>query len=125
MPSTNYLEQAVLETIYAGTDLSFGTVFGGLYTSAPGDFGGGTEVSGNGYSRVPIPPASPVGGAVFNTLDIVWPTPSGSWGTVVAFGVFDAVTGGNLLLYDSFSGQAVSAGQSVSIAAFGLLTTME
>lgn len=68
-----------------------------LYTAAPSDSGGGTEVTtGVGYYRAAIPAATgwTSGGAgtgsISNTAAITFPAASGAgWGTVTHFGVFD------------------------------------
>lgn len=73
-----------------------------LYTAAPSDSGGGTEVTtGVGYWRAAMPASGWTSGAagtgqISNTAAITFPTASGSWGTVTHFGVFDdlAVAGG-------------------------------
>jgi len=52
-------------------------------------------------------------------------TPTGSWGLVTHFGIFDAVTAGNLLYWNALtSSQTISSGNTVSFAA-GALTVTE
>lgn len=70
-----------------------------LYTAAPSDSGGGTEVSGNGYSRqaVTFAAATSPGGTTSNTGDISFTASGGNWGTITHIGIFDASSGGNLL----------------------------
>ena len=77
-----------------------------LFTVAPTDAGGGTEVFGSGYARVNTAPAnwnaasgsSPA--STSNAQSISFAQATGSWGTVVAWGLFDAATVGNLLFWD-------------------------
>jgi hypothetical protein len=71
----------------------------GLFTAAPSDSGGGTEVSGNGYSRqaVTFAAASSPGGTTSNTGAVSFTASGGSWGTISHVGIFDNSTGGNLL----------------------------
>jgi len=46
-----------------------------------------------------------------NSADIEFPEATANWGTVVAAGVFDASTGGNLLAYSNLTtSKAVSTG---------------
>lgn len=102
---SNYLENKVLDHVLGGGDYARpGTLHFALFTVAPSDAGGGTEVSGSNYSRAAVtndatnfPAAS--GGAKSNGVAITFATPSGSWGTVVAMGVFDASSSGNLLAW--------------------------
>ena len=102
---SDYLEDELLDHVLGGADYTRpATVYVGLFTAAPTDAGGGTEVSGNNYARVSVTnnptnwPASS-GGAKSNGTAVTFATPSGSWGTVVAMGIFDASSAGNLLMW--------------------------
>jgi hypothetical protein len=77
----------------------------GLYTAAPSDSGGGTEVSGSGYSRQTITVASATspGGTTSNTGDIVFTASGGDWGTITHIGIHDAVSGGSLLWHGAMT----------------------
>lgn len=82
----------------------------GLFTVTPSDSGGGTEVSGGSYARVQRNPADAnwtapdaTGGVTRNAAAITFPAPTANWGTVVAFGLFDASSGGNLLIWGPIS----------------------
>ena len=77
----------------------------GLYTAAPSDSGGGTEVSGSGYSRQTITVASATspGGTTSNTGDIVFTASGGDWGTITHIGIHDASSGGNLLWHGAMT----------------------
>lgn len=75
-----------------------------LYTAAPSDSGGGTEVSGGSYARVLCGPSdatwaatSGTNGQTSNVADVTFPGPTANWGVVTHFGIFDAATLGNLL----------------------------
>jgi hypothetical protein len=100
------------------------TAYVGLYTAAPTDAGGGTEVSGNNYARVATAGAdwaAASGGATSNANAITFPTPSGSWGTVTHFGIFDASTAGNLLWWGLLTtSKTIGSGDSASFAAGAL-----
>lgn len=103
MSYTDYFEQKNLERAFgnvAWTPPSNWYV--ALFTVAPGETGGGTEVSGGSYARATVPNDQTNGwnayssGAVSNKNAINFPTATASWGTVVAGGLFDASSGGNL-----------------------------
>lgn len=120
---SDYLENKVLDHVLGGPDYTRpATVYAALYTTSPADAGGGTEVSGGGYARVAItnnstnwPPAA--GGAKANGTDIVFPTATASWGTIVAVGLFDALTGGNLLYWATLdTPKDVGAGDTARIS---------
>jgi hypothetical protein len=76
-----------------------------LYTVAPSDSGGGTEVSGSGYARqsVTFDAASSPGGTTSNTGAVSFTASGGAFGTVVAIGIFDAVSSGNLLWHGNMT----------------------
>jgi hypothetical protein len=80
-----------------------------LYTAAPSDAGGGTEVSGSGYAReaVTFAAASSPAGTTSNTGAVSFTAAGGSWGTITHIGIFDAVTGGNLLWHGALTASKV------------------
>ena len=102
---SDYLENKVLDHVLGGADYTRpATVYVALYTVAPTDAGGGTECTGGSYARKDVtnnvtnfPAAS--SGAKSNGVEIAFVQATASWGTVVAFGIFDAVTAGNLLYW--------------------------
>jgi hypothetical protein len=96
---SNYLENATLDALYgSGTPTN---IYFALYTVAPTDAGGGTEVSGTGYARKAMtnndtnfPDA--VSGVKSNGTAITFAEAESNWGTIVAMASFDAAAG-NLL----------------------------
>lgn len=76
-----------------------------LYTAAPSDSGGGTEVSTGGYSRksVTFSAASTPGGTTSNSNTVTFTASGANYGTVSHIGIFDASTGGNLLWHGAMS----------------------
>lgn len=76
-----------------------------LYTAAPSDSGGGTEVSTGGYTRqsVTFGAASSPGGTTSNTGAVSFTASGANFGTVTHIGIFDASTGGNLLWHGSMT----------------------
>jgi hypothetical protein len=111
---TDYSEDLVLDWLLtAGSATRPTSWYVALYTVAPTDTGGGTEVSGGSYAREAITfsvsGTSPA--TATNSADIEFPEATANWGTVVAAGVFDASTGGNLLAYSNLTtSKAVSTG---------------
>jgi hypothetical protein len=107
--ASDYLEGELIKHIFRTGSFAKPTVLAvGLFTSAPSDAGGGTEVSssGTGYARAQLNPAdanwtAPAGGngLTDNAAAITFPTPSGAWGQVTHYGIFDAASGGNLLIH--------------------------
>jgi hypothetical protein len=79
----------------------------GLSTAAiEDDNSGATPPVGNGYARAAAnswaaststggPPTTQSGSS--NSAQIIFPTATGAWGTITHFGMYDAITGGNLM----------------------------
>jgi len=91
-----------------------------LYTVAPSDAGGGTEVSGNGYSRQTVAwdTATGTGGTTDNTGAVSFTATGGNFGTIVAIGIHDASSGGNLLWHGALSAnKTVNDGDTLEFAA--------
>jgi hypothetical protein len=99
---TNYSEDLVLDWLFTTASATRPTSwYVALYTVAPGETGGGTEVSGGSYARTAV--TFTVSGTApttaSNSSAVEFPTATGSWGTIVAAGIFDASTSGNLLAF--------------------------
>jgi hypothetical protein len=110
----------------------------GLFTANPTDAAGGTEVTGNAYARVGVASSlanwagtqgagttaasSGTSGTTSNNGAVAFPTPTPSgWGTVTGVGIFDASTGGNLLIWAALTAsKTINAGDSVSFPAGSL-----
>ena len=107
---SDYLEDKVLEHVFGGNAYSApSTLYVALYTSAPSDTGGGTEVSGGGYVRKTstfnVTGTNPT--TASNAGAIEYPTATANYGTVVAVGIFDASSSGNLLAYANLTASKV------------------
>lgn len=120
----DFLENELLDHVLSDAAYTApGTIHVALYTATPSDSGGGTEVSGGSYARAAVtnnatnwPAASE--GAKSNGTAIEFPQATADWGTVVAFGLFDAATGGNLLYWGPVTpNKAVNNGDTASFAA--------
>jgi hypothetical protein len=99
----DYLELELLKWATGQTnDLGAAcTPYIALFTTAPGEAGGGVEVSGGSYARQDSSGkwAAPAAGAVQTNAEIAFPQATADWGTVVAFAIMDAVSGGNFLYW--------------------------
>jgi hypothetical protein len=126
-----YLEDKYLG-LWRGTAFTFPTTtYVALLTTNPTDDTGTAlvEVSGGAYVRQPIVGSSgwsssgPVSGGsgttpeqMSNAAVITFPTPTGSWGTIVGIAIYDASTAGNLLYWASITSQAIATGVVASFA---------
>jgi hypothetical protein len=107
---SDYLEDKVLEHVFGGNAYTApSTLYVALYTSAPSDTGGGTEVSGGGYVRKTatfnVSGTNPT--TASNAAAIEYPTATANYGTVTSVGIFDALSGGNLLAYANLTASKV------------------
>ena len=112
---SDYLEDKVLDHVFGGTAYTApSTLYVGLYTAAPSDSGGGTEVTGGSYARKSMPAMTVSGTSptqATNGAAVEFVTATGSWGTVTHCGVFDAVSSGNLLGWAALTAsKAVASG---------------
>lgn len=126
---SDYAEDALLEHIVGKTALTMPTAYVGLFTVAPTDAGGGTEVSGGSYARQQTAGAdwnAASGGSIDNAAIIDFPTATADWGTVVAFGLFDALSGGNLLGWATLdTNRTVNNGDTFQFNAGSLTVTLD
>lgn len=116
---SDYLENQVLDHVFHDT-VSYTKptdVYLALYTAAPTDAGGGTEVTGGGYARQVIPFATQAAsGLISNTTAVSFTASGAPYGTVVAVGIFDASTAGNLLAWDAITSATVNDGDTLNFA---------
>jgi len=123
---TNFLENAVLGHVFGGTPYTPPSLYVGLFTATPSEAGGGTEVAGNSYVRMPAA-FTVSGNQAVNTATVEWPTASGSgWGALTQMAVFDALTGGNMLAWgDLTNPRTVLAGDIARFTAGQLTITLD
>jgi hypothetical protein len=83
-------------------DLSLPTVGGvwlALFTVAPGEAGGGTEVTGGAYTRMELPTGAAAGGSKSNSTERLFPAATADWGVILALAVMSAATAGTMRWY--------------------------
>jgi hypothetical protein len=124
---SDYYENIVIDHLFRAQEFTPpSTIYVGLFTAAPTDAGGGTEVSGGGYARQAVTFSAASGGSTSNNAAINFPTATASWGTVVAFGLFDASTGGNLLAWDNLAtSKAIGSGDQAVFSTGNLTLTVD
>lgn len=101
MSLTNSFETSVLTWLLtAGTPSPVRPTawYLGLFTAAPGEAGGGTELSGNAYARQAIT-FTVSGDTASNSAALEFPAATANWGTITHVAVFDALTVGNMIAY--------------------------
>ena len=138
---SDFLENSLVDQIFRGkTAPTTSTLYISLYTAAPSDVGGGTELTGAGYARVAVTSSltnwagtqssgstvasTGTGGGTSNNIAITFPEPTAGWGQVQAFGVHDASTGGDLLFHGSLTiNKTINEGDTVTFPAGSLAVT--
>lgn len=113
---SDWLENGLVDFILRNQALTLpANLHFALFTAAPSDSGGGTEVSGGNYARVSVArslanfagtqsagsttASTGTGGVTSNNNAITFPAPNANWGVVTHWGVFDASSGGNLVFH--------------------------
>jgi len=126
MSLSNTFETRALQWIFTADAVTRPTAwYVALYTVAPTDTGGGTECSGTSYARQSVS-LSVSGNLATNSAAVEFPAAGSSWGTIVAAGVFDASSGGNLIAYGNLTAsKAIDTGDILRIPTGDLDITMD
>lgn len=136
--ASDYLENLLIDHIFRTRTFAKPTaLYYALFTAAPSDSGGGTEVSGGSYARVNLAPldtnytatqggtsgnSTGSGGLTTNAVAITFAAPTGTWGTVGWYAIFDAVSGGNMLIWDALTNaRTILSGDPAPSFAIGAL----
>lgn len=141
---TDYAENTIVDRLVRGQSTpAFPTTwYVALFTSSCSDSAGGTEVSGNNYSRPSVTAnltnwagtqsagstaaSSGTGGVTSNNGAINFATPSGSWGTVTYWGLYDASSAGNMWICAALTtSKTINSGDTVSFASGALSVTVQ
>jgi len=97
---TDYMENKIIDHMLRNQSYTPPpTIYLALFTSATNDAGGGTEVSGGSYARQAVTLAAAANGATYNSSDITFPQATANWGTITHCALFDASSGGNMLMH--------------------------
>lgn len=117
---SDYLENKLVDHVFrAQAYTAPATIYAALFTANPSDTGGGTEVSGGSYARVPITASlanfagtqaagsttasSGTSATTSNNAAITFAAPTANWGVVTGMAFFDAATTGNMLSYSALT----------------------
>lgn len=127
---SDYTENLVLNWLLTTNSATRPTAwYVGLFTAAPSDTGGGTEVSGSAYARkvtgtITVSGTSPT--TATNSAAIEFAAASGgNWGTVTHAAIFDALTTGNMLAWAPLTtSRTINDGDVFRIPASSLTVTL-
>lgn len=125
---SNYAEKLLLDWLMtAGAATRPTAWYLALFTAAPSDSGGGTEVSTGGYARQTIAFAAATSGAgtTDNTGLVSFTASGANYGTVTHIGIFDASTSGNLLWHGAMTAsRTINDGDTLEFAIGAVDLTM-
>ena len=115
---SDYLENEILDHILGtGAYTMPTTVYVGLSTGSFNDDNSGTELSGSNYARESISFGAATSGTASNDAAVEFNAATGSWNTVSHFGIFDALTSGNLLIHGALTAsKVIETGDILKIA---------
>jgi len=131
----DYLENFILDRVFGSVAFVIPPQYIGLFTVAPTDAGGGTEVTAsNGYARLQVEAATgrtwtaAAAGAISNSADWSFAAASGgNWGTVVAMAILDDLTQGSdnyLVWADLAVSKAINDGDTATFVSGNLDITL-
>ena len=126
---TDYTENLVLNYLLTANAVTRPTAwYVGLFTAAPSDTGGGTEVSGNAYARK-VTGTMTVSGTTTTATNAAAiefaPANGGNWGTITHAAIFDALTTGNMLAWAPLTtSRTINAGDVFRVPASSLTVTL-
>lgn len=93
---TEYLQNSLLNHIFKGITWTPPTqTWMLLYRGGPAR--GNVELSGSGYSRAAITFGATSGSSITNSVDILFPFSTGSWGEISALGISTSAVSGSVL----------------------------
>lgn len=120
-------EASVLNVLRATNITAPANVYVALFTAAPSDAGGGTEVSTGAYARQLCGFAAPSGTprSVVNAADILYPIATAGYGPVTHFAIMDALTVGNMLYWAALAASKTFAINDQAVFRAGQLSVTE
>ena len=118
---TNYVENKLVDQLFRGQAYTFPTtLYLALYTTTPtATAASGVEVTGGSYSRVAITgslanwagtqgagttvASTGTTGLTSNNTVLTYPAPTAAWGVVNGWGILDAASAGNMVLFGALT----------------------
>lgn len=122
-------EQRLLDHIFKGGATpalsALSTVYVALFTAVPSDSSGGTEVAGSSYARQAVASAAwtRTVSSIANNAEVAFPAVTTTPYTVVGWGIFDAVTAGNMLYWGDTASTVMNVSDVPRFAASAITIT--
>jgi hypothetical protein len=119
MSVSNHLENKLLNHVFKNTAYTPPTsIYMALFTSDPGEDGTGTEVTGGAYARKAATFNTATSGSIITSSDITYDIATANWGTITHVALYDAVTGGNILVSGTLTtAKTINTGDQLKINA--------
>lgn len=132
MTTTYYQGNRILDQIFGAVSASTpSTLYFALSTTTPNQSGGNiTEPSGGSYARASLANnktswATASSGSLTNDVEVTFAESTASWGTITYVVIYDALTSGNAMYYDSLSpSRTVASGTTLYFAVSAITVTM-
>jgi hypothetical protein len=141
---SDYLENKIIDWLFRGQTFTPPAAlhFALLTTNTDDDGSPLVEVSGGSYARVAVTPSlanfagtqaagsttasTGTSGTTSNNAAITYPAPTANWGSVTGLAIYDAPTGGNMLIYTALTTpKTVNNGDPAPSFAAGAFTYQE
>ena len=123
---TDYFENKINGHVFSGVAWTPPTTFyASLFTVAPGEAGGGTEATAGAYARVAFT-CSTSGSVASNVAQVEFPVSTSDRGSIVAVGIHDALTAGNLCAFHVLSPtKTYNIGETIRVPVGQLTLTLD
>lgn len=114
MPMTTAFAQTVANAAVGNVSFTpAANTYAALYSTTLTAAGSGTELTGNGYSRVEMA-YSIANGIATSTANVSFTCSGNNWPTVRSLAILDASSGGNMLFYQPIAGRNVKVGDTLT-----------
>ena len=115
MPMTTSFAQQVANAAVGNVSFTpAANTYAALYSTVLTAAASGTEIVGNGYSRVEVTYSSIANGVATSAGNVVFSCTGNDWPQVKSLAILDASTSGNMLFYQPIVPRNVKVGDSVN-----------
>lgn len=115
-------QNRIMPSCYLALSTTPPNAAGGNFTEPPAAAGYARTLIGTYNSEGTWLMSTPSGGTTSNTNIIFFPEATASWGSITHFGLFDAKTGGNLMVYGQLSAPVTVPANYVPLFRSGYFT---
>lgn len=127
--ASNYLELKLLDhALGTAAFTAPSAVYLGLFTSDPTDADTGTEVTtiGSAYAREAITFGAASGGSAASNATVTFSAATANWGTITHIGIYDALSGGNLLFHGAVTtSKTIESGDTFQVSSGNLTISLD